>query len=243
MFFVAALGRSPNSGYFGLREGVSSKSWSTHREGSARDNLLLCAGEDRSQAPCWPLAGKSDTGGGFPPGGSQCWQLKAPCVIINILKPTGLNKTVFSESPCGVIKSRFICNKIYHCQDCAWHKPKMCWIHLWAKSILGENQHRATIRRESSWFPGDNGLTQNFPIPDLLWKGLKLNNFHIFSLFFFFIFIFSFLLSSFQWVEGKISLEENDCTNPPFLIISQERLSIFFISSVLLDGHSREWPW
>lgn len=79
--FFSSPGRSPDSGYFGMR-GVSSESWSAHREGSARHNFL-CAGGDRSPAPCWPLAGKPDTGRGFPPGESQHWQFKAMCVLIN----------------------------------------------------------------------------------------------------------------------------------------------------------------
>lgn len=82
-------------------KGVSSKPWSAHREGSARHNNFLCAEEDQSPAPCWPLAGKSDTGRGFPPGESQLWQFKAMCVLINFFKQTGLSKTEFLSTHVG----------------------------------------------------------------------------------------------------------------------------------------------
>lgn len=94
MFFSSRPGKGSNSCYFGTREGVNSKSWSVHREGSAKQSVLLCAEKGWSQAPCSPQAGKCYMRRGFSPRERQYWHFKAMCVIINILKSNGLKKTV-----------------------------------------------------------------------------------------------------------------------------------------------------
>lgn len=100
-FFCSSPGRSTNSGHFGLREGVNSKSWkcsqrklcqtqppSLYRKGSISSTLVTT---------CWEIWHRKR----ILPRESQQWKFKAVCVTINILKTTGLHKTVFLSSHMG----------------------------------------------------------------------------------------------------------------------------------------------